>query len=520
MPQRADLARRFEAVQNRHLNIHQYRVIRLLLHLLDRFLPIHRHIHLDPLAPQQFGGEFAVDLIIFDQQHPRARQVATGRRLRRTGGRLGLGPQNPATPQHRHNRVEQGGRRHRFDQKTINPRLFGPADHVFTAIGGHHDHLGLPGNGRIAVNTLGHLIAVHPRHPPIHQHQVVGLFSSSGQRRQGVRPVQRHADIEMEEAQHLGQDFAGHLVVIHHQHPHPFEQRAGLLHQIAPARLRLLGDLQMHGEPDGRALPGLRVLDPDPAPHPLDQILADRQPQARAAEPAGGGLIGLDEFFKQPGLNLRRHADARIAHIHLQGQRRFRGVDALQRQFDLAVLGELHRVAAQIEQNLPQAQGIADQHRRDGDIIANEEFEALLIGLGVDRIGQRLQHAVQPEFDLLDLQLARLDLGQIENVVDQAQQQIRRALRLRQLVMQIGRQFMFERQIQHADDRIHRRANFVAHVGQEFRLHARGGFGLRFGVHQFGGALIHQPLQIGALILQFLGRLHQRLSPLGDLPAQ
>ena len=39
----------------------------------------------------------------------------------------------------------------------------------------------------------------------------------------------------------------------------------------------------------------------------------------------------------------------------------------------------------------------------------------------------------------------------------------------------------FERQLDHADDAVHRRADFMAHVGQEFALGAAGGFGPRLG---------------------------------------
>ena len=79
----------------------------------------------------------------------------------------------------------------------------------------------------------------------------------------------------------------------------------------------------------------------------------------------------------------------------------------------------------------------------------------------------------------LDLDLAGLDLGEIENVVDQVEQVLAAGMDgveiFAALFLALG-----EAAAQHvgeADDRVHRRADFVAHAGQEFALGAVGGFG-------------------------------------------
>ena len=46
-------------------------------------------------------------------------------------------------------------------------------------------------------------------------------------------------------------------------------------------------------------------------------------------------------------------------------------------------------------------------------------------------------------------------------------------------------QFRVEHQFRHADDAVHGRADFVAHVGQEFALGPVGGFGRFLGPLQF-----------------------------------
>ena len=45
-------------------------------------------------------------------------------------------------------------------------------------------------------------------------------------------------------------------------------------------------------------------------------------------------------------------------------------------------------------------------------------------------------------------------------------------------------QFRLEGEVRHADDSVHRRADLVAHVGQEIRLNLGGGFGRILGNSQ------------------------------------
>ena len=58
-------------------------------------------------------------------------------------------------------------------------------------------------------------------------------------------------------------------------------------------------DLERHGESEHAALAEL-ALDPDPPAHEFHQALRDRQPKPRAAEPPGGGKIGLREALEDP----------------------------------------------------------------------------------------------------------------------------------------------------------------------------------------------------------------------------
>ncbi len=83
---------------------------------------------------------------------------------------------------------------------------------------------------------------------------------------------------------------------------------------------------------------------------------------------------------------------------------------------------------------------------------------------------------------VIELKFARLDLGDIENVVDQFQQMhaagvnvVDVAFVLRHL--EVAEQLTSD-DIGKADDRIERRAQLVAHIGEEVRFRAaRGGEG-------------------------------------------
>ena len=64
------------------------------------------------------------------------------------------------------------------------------------------------------------------------------------------------------------------------------------------------------------------------------------------------------------------------------------------------------------------------------------------------------------------------DLGEIQNVVDNAQQGVRRCADLGEVVPLAGRELGLQRQMGHADDAVHGRTDFVAHVGEKIALGA------------------------------------------------
>ena len=140
--------------------------------------------------------------------------------------------------------------------------------------------------------------------------------------------------------------------------------------------------------------------------------------------------VGLRERPKQPGPLLGVEPDAGVAH----GERHARA-SAAERHGpgvhpDAAALGELERVAEQIEQDLAHARRIADQHVVGTGIDLGIEREPLGGGLRLERAHDAVDQAGQRERGGLQLEAPGLDLREVEHVVDDAQQRLRRRSRM------------------------------------------------------------------------------------------
>ncbi len=94
----------------------------------------------------------------------------------------------------------------------------------------------------------------------------------------------------------------------------------------------------------------------DAAAHQLRQVLRNLQPQAAAAVLAHGGAVALGEALEQPRQGGVVHAYAGVPDRDPQHGAAFRPrFHGLSLDSHRAHLGELDRVAEQIEQDLPQA---------------------------------------------------------------------------------------------------------------------------------------------------------------------
>ena len=148
--------------------------------------------------------------------------------------------------------------------------------------------------------------------------------------------------------------------------------------------------------------------------------LADGQPQPRAAVLAGGAGVRLGERLEQLAHLLRGHADAGVGDGH--------GHPVAARvavppggQGDGPGVGELVRVREQVEQHLPQL-GRVGVHHPDGRRAVHRQGVLLLVHQRPDGVHHLGDGSRQVERLEVQLHLAGLDLGQVEDAVDQAQQ--------------------------------------------------------------------------------------------------
>ena len=140
---------------------------------------------------------------------------------------------------------------------------------------------------------------------------------------------------------------------------------------------------------------------------------------------------------------------------------------------DVARARELDRVRCEVEQDLAEAHGIAAPFGPEPGLAVRHELESFPSCAVGDDGGDVVEQILEVELDLLERELARLDLGEVEDVVDDPEQALGRgghALReLLLLVVELG----VQQQGGEADDAVHRRPDLVAHVGEELRLHLR-----------------------------------------------
>jgi hypothetical protein len=183
----------------------------------------------------------------------------------------------------------------------------------------------------------------------------------------------------------------------------------------------------------------------------------------------------LNFWKRRPEARLAQ-ADPGVAHGEVQQRAGVAGLGP-DREHHFAFLGELDGVAEDVEQDLAQPGDVAADRSRDVAVEDIREVELLLGGARADQVERRLDALAQVERMRLDVHPPGFDLREVEDVVDDRQQRIARiADRRRELALVVGERRV-EEQAAHADHRVHRRADFVAHVCQEGALGLVRGFG-------------------------------------------
>ncbi len=351
-----------------------------------------------------------------------------------------------------------------------------------------------------------------------HAHVDQGQIERAIRRTGGHQDVERFPavrglrDLHAPRVEHVLDDRAVGVVVVHHQHA---EGRHVGLFQHGHVGLGV-AHANRDAEHELRADAG-RTVHLDRAAHQLDQLLGNGQAQAGAAVAPRHARVGLHKGAEQPGQHFLRDADAGVAHHELEldlGAGRIGAVladGAADVDHDLAVLGELDGVGHQVGEDLPQTQRVAVDDGRQAGLLAEAELKAFLVRSGGHQLQRVFDEGAQHEVAGGQFELARFDLGEVQDVVDDLQQALAGPVdRLSEtplLVVQRGA----EQQLRHAQDAVHRRADLMAHVGHELALGEAGGFGQIAGALQLQrlvvvlGHVRHQAIQAQLTIGQAAG---------------
>ena len=201
-------------------------------------------------------------------------------------------------------------------------------------------------------------------------------------------------------------------------------------------------------------------------------MTGDVQSEPRAPEPGVVDRVDLREGSEQPLQALRLDADPRVDDLDTQPTLRRAALGMGARTHgDPPLVRELDGVADQVDEDLLEAHRIGLDPLRYGGLGGELELEELLVRLPAQELLHAREHLRQRARLPGDPHLARLQLGQVQDVVDQAQEVVGAATdvadpRLLLLAIDIGP----AQQLGVADDRVHRRAELVAHVGEELAL--------------------------------------------------
>src|SRR3954462_9672672 len=218
-------------------------------------------------------------------------------------------------------------------------------------------------------------------------------------------------------------------------------------------------------EPEGGAA-ARAVVEADVAMHHLDEALADSEAEAGAAFLARSGGIGLGESPEYAAAEVVRNPGAAVVDADAQA-----GAALLERYVDrLAFRRELGGVRKKVGHDLYHALAIGI-HLASGEVVtsAKTHLEALAEGL-VEHHG--LAHDLVEREDLgHHCKLARLDLLDVQDVVDEIQKALAVALghhgELGHVALHVAQDSGID-ELERADDRGERRAQLMAQRGGEF----------------------------------------------------
>jgi len=199
--------------------------------------------------------------------------------------------------------------------------------------------------------------------------------------------------------------------------------------------------------------------------HALDEAPRNGEPEAAAAMLARDRIVALLEIVKDRLAPIERHARSRVGNGN--GERAAFPRDP---QTDPAAPGEFDRIARNIEQDLPQARRVS--HHLRGHIGRDEARNLQPFRMSARR--QQLDDTFHQRRDRKrladDVELARLDTREIEQVFDQRAERLARGADRLDIAFLLIINGSGSQQIGHAENAIQRRADLMTDGREKARL--------------------------------------------------
>ncbi len=228
-------------------------------------------------------------------------------------------------------------------------------------------------------------------------------------------------------------------------------------------------------EPEVGALARLAV-EPDRPFEGERQAADDGQAQPRALDGVLKRGRAARKGFEDALAVGFRHARAGVLDAEAQPDAGL-GAHAVRGQQDSARLGEFHGIAGEVEQNLTQP-ALVGQHNGKARIGRPGDFQTLGVGAGAEQLGDALQQGLDVGGGRVQVEPARIQLGQVEHIVDQTEQMLAGFLQGSQVGPLRRVQAGARQEARHAEHAIQGRAQLMAQGGQHLilaQLH-RGAF--------------------------------------------
>ena len=133
--------------------------------------------------------------------------------------------------------------------------------------------------------------------------------------------------------------------------------------------------------------------------------------------------------------------------------------------------GELDGIVGEIDQHLPEPYLIPQHGCRYRRIGEYRERPSFALSQAVEQPAGLLHRIRRRYWKALNLQPAGLDLGEVENVVNDRQQRVGRFANQSDHLQLRAHQAALLQYFEHANDAVHRRPYFVAHGREKVGLH-------------------------------------------------